>query len=253
MIDGAEIRTWASRLGVGEEQIIRDHLVSHVIDALADLQADDAPPFVCYGGTALCRTDLLDQRVSEDIDLYTFDWRVLVELLHHELPNRLRREFPGLEWQGEHRRRPVSTDTLRHPDGPGVQIQVVEAQTRWDRWVTQPRTVALRYRDLPEHAALEVPTAETFAAMKLTAWLDRRAPRDLFDLALLAEAGAITTAACTLAHDVTGMRPTAAMFRQVPRSTSATWLTELAHQTRTMPDPTSCLAAVRSALLDANP
>ena len=49
----------------------------------------------------------------------------------------------------------------------------------------------LRYPDLPETQTLQCPTLTTFAAMKLAAWFDRHAPRDLFDLAGLAGLGVL--------------------------------------------------------------
>ena len=57
----------AARFGVGMEQVRRDHLISHVLAAIAaDISTDDV---VFFGGTALSRTHLADARLSEDIDL----------------------------------------------------------------------------------------------------------------------------------------------------------------------------------------
>lgn len=67
MIDRTEIEAIAGRFGAPDTQIIRDHLISHVLAAIADLPDRDRVTF--FGGTALCRTWLPDLRLSEDIDL----------------------------------------------------------------------------------------------------------------------------------------------------------------------------------------
>lgn len=51
---------------------------------------------------------------------------------------------------------------------------------------------------------MRVPTISGFAAMKTLAWTDRRAARDLFDLAGLAVAGGLMRAAAELFHQSTG-------------------------------------------------
>jgi len=57
----------AERFGVDMEQVRRDHLISHLLGAIAaGVPADDV---VFFGGTALSRTYLTDARLSEDIDL----------------------------------------------------------------------------------------------------------------------------------------------------------------------------------------
>ena len=63
----AEMEQVATAFGVGMEQVRRDHLISHVLAAIAsDISTDD---LVFFGGTALSRTHLADARLSEDIDL----------------------------------------------------------------------------------------------------------------------------------------------------------------------------------------
>ncbi|MCL3862533.1 nucleotidyl transferase AbiEii/AbiGii toxin family protein [Actinotalea sp. K2] len=59
--------TVAEQFGVDIEQVRRDHLISHMLAAIAaDVPTDDV---VFFGGTALSRTHLTDARLSEDIDL----------------------------------------------------------------------------------------------------------------------------------------------------------------------------------------
>ena len=85
-------------------------------------------------------------------------------------------------------------------------MQFVEPRLREDRISTQPVAVDLRYSDLPESISLVVPTAEGFAGMKLMAWHQRQAPRDLYDLVALADICAITELAIGLTQEVTGAR-----------------------------------------------
>jgi len=74
---------------------------------------------------------------------------------------------------------------------------------------------------------LVVPTLPAFVAMKLTAWLDRRAARDLFDLAALARLGAVTDEVFELVETALGYRPSAAMLRLEPQGN---WNIELSNQ-----------------------
>jgi predicted nucleotidyltransferase component of viral defense system len=98
MLERDELVETAAAFGVPEEQVIRDHLIFHVLSALAGLQA----PVVFFGGTALARTYLTDPgagaRLSEDIDLYGNGRRETAALLDVQLPQRLRREFPRTAW-----------------------------------------------------------------------------------------------------------------------------------------------------------
>lgn len=62
MITANEIADWAGRLGVAEQQVRHDHLVSHLIAGLEEIDR-----IVFFGGTALSRTYLEERRLSEDI------------------------------------------------------------------------------------------------------------------------------------------------------------------------------------------
>jgi len=53
--------------GVAESQVIRDHLISHLLAAIS--ASDLSAALVFFGGTALCRSFLPEHRLSEDIDL----------------------------------------------------------------------------------------------------------------------------------------------------------------------------------------
>ena len=69
MLQPDELANTAAAFGVADEQVRRDHLISHVLAGLADLEL----PVVFFGGTALGRTHLINPeggaRLSEDIDL----------------------------------------------------------------------------------------------------------------------------------------------------------------------------------------
>jgi len=58
--------------GVAEVQVRRDHAISHILAALSRHRRQELSFF---GGTALSRTYLLDERLSEDIDLIAVDQR----------------------------------------------------------------------------------------------------------------------------------------------------------------------------------
>ena len=66
----AQREEWAAvaeHFGADFEQVRRDHLISHVLAAIAaDISTDD---LVFFGGTALSRTYLADARLSDDIEV----------------------------------------------------------------------------------------------------------------------------------------------------------------------------------------
>ncbi len=98
MLEPTEIATVASTYGVAENQVRRDHLISHVLLALSTMDA----PVTFFGGTALARTFLTDPeigaRLSEDIDLCTDDRAAVAAEIEDRIPTLLRREFPGTTW-----------------------------------------------------------------------------------------------------------------------------------------------------------
>jgi predicted nucleotidyltransferase component of viral defense system len=64
MIRDVEIRDRARRLGVDIELIRKDHILNHVLAAVAEMANDIA----FRGGTALARIYWPDFRISEDLD-----------------------------------------------------------------------------------------------------------------------------------------------------------------------------------------
>ena len=66
MLDPDDARAVAALFGAGDEQVARDHLLSHLIAMLGRTVSDE---IVFFGGTALARAYLIDGRLSEDLDL----------------------------------------------------------------------------------------------------------------------------------------------------------------------------------------
>ncbi len=244
MIDRAEIEAVAGRFGAPDTQIVRDHLISHVLAAIADWPDSNRVTF--FGGTALCRTWLPDLRLSEDIDLLV-DPLADGDGLRTHITRRLRREFPSLFWTRLGPQHQVETWTLAADD-----LEVKVQFARRQEWQTIPvaiEPVQLRYSDLPDTAQLRVPTPSGFAAMKLMAWFDRHTPRDLYDLAALADAGHIDQQASQLVKSIAGYTPSdSTLERTVPRTVTAAWHTELGHQTADLSSPDECLRRTRDAL-----
>ena len=93
-VEGAEV---AVMFGVADEQVRRDHLISHLLAALARHLPDAV---VLFGGTALARTHLPQGRLSEDLDLIAVPSRSAVAAtLEATLLDAVRREFGQLVWQ----------------------------------------------------------------------------------------------------------------------------------------------------------
>lgn len=220
MIDDQEIRDRATSLGVPESQVRRDHLLSHLIQGLTGV---DEVVFV--GGTALNRTHLQDVRLSEDADLHLLDG-TSDDLIDH-LISAVRLEFPGLTPASTQARGDVTT-TLLSVDQLRVSIQVIRRRHQWLDLPATPTKVRLYYSDLPTNTEIAVPTPASFVAMKLSAYVDRNAPRDLFDLRQLVEHGAFSEEALALVSKLMGRLLVKEEFLSAP--TEDQWSNELAHQ-----------------------
>jgi hypothetical protein len=83
--------------------------------------------------------------------------------------------------------------------------------------------------------------------MKYVAFRDRRAPRDLFDLAHLTMGGAFNEVAESLIEGLSGARPMPAELQRIPVYTEATWDDQLAHQTMALMPAADALRLVRDA------
>lgn len=229
MLDPAEASATTAQFGVSHEQVRRDHLLSHLLAALSDQAADHV---IFFGGTALARTHLPHGRLSEDLDLIAVPSRATaVAAVQKTLAGAARREYGRLIWlaplQGV---REVLPGVLRTPDGLTVRVQLLEP-VGFPAWPTERRRLIQRYADAAP-AVLEVPTLASFAASKTSAWHDRRAPRDLYDLWGLAAVGALDahSAALFARSGPTGGTPAPWMFEDAPAPDD--WHAQLAGQTR---------------------
>jgi len=250
VLEHDELVAVADMFGVAEDQVRRDHLISHVLAALPGM----APEVLFVGGTALARTHLADPaaggRLSEDIDLWVPERDSVAATLDELLPRRLRREFPGTSWDPPLRsaKSAVEPGLLVTPEDLRVRVQLIDHED-WARWPSETTRIETRYSDITAEVELEVPTLPAFAAMKTLAWADRHAARDLYDLAHLAELGALTHEAAELVRDATGASVQRYEFASLPARLE--WQSQLAHQTRDLPTPERCLEVVRNAYGEA--
>lgn len=231
----------AMRFGADDSQVARDHLVSHLLAGLEAIAGDEV---VFSGGTALARTHLSCGRLSEDIDLYTVgNRRALADRLTAGWPRSVRREFPRLTWNPELGAvRDVEAALLVTDDAISIRIQLLDADATYRGWPIERRRVEVRYRDVAP-VSLIVPTLPAFVAMKASAWRDRQAARDLFDLASLARLGAIDSRAVALLREVTSVPLVGMDLAALPRGLD--WHGQLAHQCRLDMDAETALADVR--------
>jgi Nucleotidyl transferase AbiEii toxin, Type IV TA system len=214
---------------------------------VATLSTHFADQVVFFGGTALSRSFVPDGRLSEDIDLIAVGSRGdIARVLEQRLVNANRREFPGLRWtpllSGV---RDVDPAVLATADGVNVRIQLLN-RIGYPSWPTGSRELVQRYSDAPP-ATLTVPTPAAFAAWKTSAWTDRAASRDLFDLWSLAKIGAIDGEAVDLftRYGPTNKPPDGRVFSVAPDE--SVWRRDLGSQTRLTITATEALAVVRDA------
>lgn len=243
VLDYDEMIDVQHRFGVDEEQVRRDHAISHT---LAALSAIDDEHLVFFGGTALSRTLLPQVRLSEDIDLIALaPRRDVAAAVQRTLENRL----------GTTLGHPMFTPDLhatRHPNpsvmlvgGVRVQIQLLDNEG-YPAWPTEVVDLEQRYSDAP-HARMRTLTPAAFVASKLASWVDRRASRDLYDLWALDERGFIDAEAKALFGKLGPFtKASAVTFTQLP--TDAEWNQALGHQCVVQVTVADAAAAVRDAL-----
>lgn len=230
--------------GVAEAQVRRDHAISHILAALSRRHSEE---LIFFGGTALSRTYLLDERLSEDIDLIAVDQRDdLADILLKDIDAALARTHGRITWSpGWSRNSDVDSAVAVTPDGIAIKIQLLRG-AGYEPWPTETREIEQRYRDAPP-AILRVPTLQAFAGWKTAAWMDRGAARDLYDLWALDKVGALTaeSAALFATRGPTSSPPRSWMFKGAP--SAAEWQAQLAGQTRLTVTAAEALEAVRSA------
>ena len=243
MLDPAEAAAVAEEFGVSDEQVRRDHLLSHLLAVLA---SDLPDAVVFFGGTALARTHLPYGRLSEDLDLFAVPHRTeVVAEVERLLATGVRRDFGQLTWDPPLSAvRDVEPAVLRARDGLTVRVQLLEPASH-PAWPTERRALVQRYTDAPP-ATLAVPTLPAFGASK-TAWHDRHLPRDLYDLWGLAGLGGLDAAAAVVfaRYGPTGHPPRPWMFTNPPAAVD--WSAQLGGQTRIAVGPLDALSRVREA------
>lgn len=222
----------------------RDHLISHALAALAaGISTDD---LVFFGGTALSRIFLTDARLSEDIDLVALAPRgQMIVSIERAVRRGFARSHGRPTW-----RPALSATTGSQPatlvvdDSLGIQIQLVTG--KGFLWPTEVAEIQQRYSDAPP-ARLRTLTAAGFAAAKLAAWIERHAPRNLYDLWALSERGLIDDSAVEvfLGNGPFGRPPSDWVFDIVPEG--AAWRHVLGHQTLLRVTAAEALDAVRDA------
>lgn len=238
----------ADRFGVSDQQVRRDHAISHVLAAVSEEFAHDV---IFFGGTALSRTHLLHARLSEDIDLLALTPRTqLADRLTRTISSRLLRTLGRVSWNPRFAAHDdVQAAVLAISEDIAIKIQLLDAKG-YAKWPVEMRQIEQRYRDA-QPATLQVPTITSFAGWKTDAWFARRASRDLYDLWALAERDAIDTDAVSafVKFGSTGGPPRPFMFSKAPPRSE--WEEALAAQTRLEVGPEDALHAVRNAWASA--
>ncbi|WP_308291248.1 nucleotidyl transferase AbiEii/AbiGii toxin family protein [Microbacterium ureisolvens] len=225
MLDAGERQEIERRFGVDSEQVVRDHVISHALAAISSVGTDD---IVFFGGTALSRTHLTELRLSEDIDLIALsDRQTLGDRIESAIAGQLQRTLGAVTFV------PRLRDT-RHPEPSVMQVGDTRVQIQlltsagYPAWPTEVTEVEQRYSDAAP-AKLRVPTSAAFVAAKLSAWNDRQAPRDLYDLWAMGEAHMIDSEAVDLFGRL-GPYTSAAKVSFATLPTDVEWELALGHQ-----------------------
>ena len=237
MLDIQDLDRVLNEFDTDEQQVRRDHAISHVLDALQKIKS----PMVFFGGTALARTFLPNGRLSEDIDLFTAKRESLCEEIDG-IPTLIQREFPNAFWESLPSNAFDAQDLLLHcDDSIRVKMQIVESETRgWSAVPVTLTSIHQRYADV-NPTSLVVPTFDGFVAMKALAWVDRGAVRDIFDLEGLARIHEVTEEARVVIDRIRGYRLSKGMLNQ---RAIGKWTEELAHQTKLEVTEEECLKRV---------
>lgn len=241
-----DLQRVAHEFGVSDLQVRRDHLITHLLAALSSSPLGEE--LIFFGGTALSKTHLVDGRLSEDIDLIALTPRRkdLAERVDNLLPRAAMRQVGRLRWEPSLSAvRAVDSAVLVSPEGLRIRVQLLP-NGHYPAWPTEHRAIHSHYRDVSA-GTLTVPTRDAFVGWKTSAWADRRAPRDLWDLHALASVGAFTDEAAQLYRRLgpTGHVPGAWLFGKLPDDVE--WAAALAGQTRLVITVQQAARAVRDA------
>jgi predicted nucleotidyltransferase component of viral defense system len=243
VLDEDDLLNVQAQFGVSEEQVRRDHAISHALAAISSLDHDTV---LFFGGTALSRTHLSGLRLSEDIDLIALGTRsAIAEGMQKVLEKQLRRTLGAPSFT------PPLAET-RQPDpsvmqvgSSNIQIQLLSSDG-YPHWPTEVVELEQRYRDAPP-ARVRVLTAAAFVVSKLASWNDRGAPRDLYDLWAMAENGMIDGEAADLFARIGPFtRISGLSFTSLP--SAGQWEAALGHQCLIQVTPAEAVVVVREAL-----
>lgn len=240
---GADLARVAAEFGADSGQVRRDHLISHVLGALAaEISTED---LTFFGGTALSRTHIPDGRLSEDIDLLALGPRPdVLRAIEGAVRRGVQRSHGRPAWDPPLRDTRGAQTSVLTAGGLAIRVQVLDGTGY--TWPTEVRDVEQRYADAPP-ASMRTFTGPAFAAAKLAAWAERRASRDLWDLAHLADRGLVDAEAARLfvRHGPFAHRPDAWILATPPSEDQ--WHNDLAHQTRLSLSAAEALATARAA------
>lgn len=214
-----------TEFGVGSEQVVRDHVISHALAAIASGGTDDV---IFFGGTALSRTHLTTLRLSEDIDLIALgNRRAIGGRIETAITRHLQRALGTVTFTPSLRDTRHAEPSVMQVADARVQIQLVSSDG-YPAWPTEVVEIQQRYGDAAP-ARLRVLTPAAFVAAKLSSWADRHASRDLYDLWGMGEKGMIGRAAVELFARMGSYTSAAQIsFEQVPAD--AEWEAALGHQ-----------------------
>lgn len=240
-----DLQTIQDTFGVDEAQVRRDHVISHCLAALSTI---DDHRLIFFGGTALSRTRLPGLRLSEDIDLIA---RASRESTAQEIQDVLTATLRPLI--GTPTFEPALTQThgaqasVMLLADVRVQIQLL-ASDGYPQWPTEVVDLHQRYADAPS-AQMRVLTRPAAVAAKLSAWTDRMAPRDLYDLWALATRGDVDADALALfARHGQFTDAKRISFNRLPDR--AAWYAALGHQGRVLVGPDEASELVRNIIAD---
>lgn len=243
VLDERERAEVEARFGVAGEQVVRDHVISHALAAIATVSTDD---LVFFGGTALARTHLTGLRLSEDIDLIAYGSRAEIgDRMEMALKRGLGRAFGTPTFTSRISDTVQPESSVMEVGGARIRIQLLSSQG-YPAWPTELAQIEQRYSDAPP-ARLRVLTAAAFAAAKLAAWSDRGEPRDLYDLWALVEAGKIGRDAVDMFGKF-GPYTSASKVSFARLPTDAEWTDALGHQCVPRVGPEEAAQVVRETL-----
>lgn len=263
MISDREVYKEAHRVGVGDLVIEKDYVLSWLLVAIAE--SDLRPDIAFKGGTALKRIYYPEYRYSEDLDFTLRD-----DLVEDDLVKAVEGLFSSLA-----RRPNLTCALLRQPEsrsesttlyvnyvgplGARLDKRFVKLDfTRGELLLDPVKELGLRapYPDYPSHVTLPTYTLEQILAEKLCALLQRREPRDLYDVYWLFECGNVHRT--FLPHSFArkcehkGLDPT--RLDDVLQEKAATfeklWASRLAQQVTELPHFEEVLRVVRRNVRD---